>query len=137
MRLRLSNLTVAAINCRGFTPEYFGYLVGRVTVKVLPALGPGLAAAREAEWRSVMALQMARPGRRPAAWRGVLTSPCWKASKTLGRTCGGMPMPVSRTETWREGGVGLRERMKMEPPSGVNLMALRRRLEKTCWRRAG
>ena len=79
---------------------------------------------------------MARPMPSPPWARVGLESAWRKRSKTWGRKSGSMPAPSSRTSSRTRSG-RRRTRTSTRPPAGVNLMALARRFQTTCWRRAG
>src|SRR5262249_810820 len=108
---------------------------GSQTVKTVPS--PGWLAT----WMSLpldftRSRHMDRPRPVPQCAGLVLK----KGSKIRGRTCSGMPDPVSRTaiatpgcSSWLEGAAVTSTR----PPAGVASMAFVRRLISTCWRWPG
>ena len=72
---------------------------------------------------------------RPPVSRSSAGSACENISKTVGRCRASMPMPESRTEHCASS-PSRDELTWIDPPSGVNLLALTSRLRITCVRRA-
>ena len=95
-------------------------------MKVLPSFGR-LSTDNLAPCRSAIHLTRLKPSPAPSAAADRAGSPRKKRSKTCGSASGAMPTPVSRTSsTASEPSVATRTEMR--PPSGVNLIALSRRL---------
>src|SRR5204863_323856 len=74
-----------------------------------------------------IALLMARPRPSPS----LRLSTCSNASKILFRNLGSIPTPVSAISIETVFGEGLKLRTEIEPPSAVNLQALRKIFQKT------
>ena len=82
------------------------------------------------------ALEIAIPKPSPPYRLLRLRSACSKGTKSLEIVSGVMPTPVSAMATEMLSYVSLVVAMVMLPPVSVNLMALRRMFQSTCWRRA-